>query len=349
MHQPTEEWLRDLVAQATGKAAPPGVRRLAGHASLRTYWRVGETGRGSSVVMLLAPDAPPDEISKQGPPLGLVPFVEVQRYLARIGVRVPQLLAWSQTEGYAVLEDLGDDMLVSRLGAGGARATLYRDAVELLAQMRVRADNAPDSSCVAFQRGYDYDLFMRELEHFLDWGLGAWKGVALPSSELDVVHDAFGFIAERLAAEPSGFTHRDYQSRNLMVLPGGTQVVIDFQDALLGPRQYDLVSLLRDSYVTLDHGFIDQMIRQYLAATASLGGPRVEERPFREVFDLLTVQRKLKDAGRFVYIDRVKGNPDFLRFVPVALSYVREALVRLPELSELQEILGRYVPELAPL
>jgi len=124
----------------------------------------------------------------------------------------------------------------------------------------------------------------------------------------------------RLASEPAGFTHRDYQSRNIMVLDGGEQAVIDFQDALLGPRQYDLVSLLRDSYVTLDQQFIGRMVRRYLVVTAGGGGAEMDEGQFREVFDLLTIQRKLKDAGRFVYIDRVKGNPDFLRFVPVALA-----------------------------
>lgn len=349
MNHPTEEWLRDVVARATGKKAPREVRRLAGHASLRTYWRVGELGRGSVVVMLLPPDAPPDEITKAGPPLGLVPFVEIQRYLARIGVRVPELLAWSQGEGYAVLEDLGDDMLITRLTGGAARAPLYRDAVDLIARMRVRADEVPDPACVAFQRSYDYELYVWELEHFLDWGLGAGKGVALPTSELEVVQEHFHAIAKRLADEPAGLTHRDYQSRNVMVLPGGTQAVIDFQDALLGPRHYDLVSLLRDSYVALDPDFIVQMVRQYLAVTAALGGPRLDEKPFREVFDLLTVQRKLKDAGRFVYIDRVKGNSDFLGFVPVALGYVREAFGRLPELAELQRILAQYVPELKPL
>jgi N-acetylmuramate 1-kinase len=89
------------------------------------------------------------------------------------------------------------------------------------------------------------------------------------------------------------------------------------------------------------------MVRHYLEATAALGGPELEEGPFREVFDLLTIQRKLKDAGRFVYIDRVKRNPDFLGFVPAALRYAREAFARLPELEELHRVLARRVPELA--
>lgn len=345
-----------MVAQATGRpagaAAALTVRRLPGHASRRSYWRVGEVHqdhwRESHIVMLLAPDAPPDEIGKEGPPLGVVPFVEVQRYLARLGVRVPRLLSWSQGEGYAVLEDLGDEMLVSRLQSGAAPVPLYQAAIDQLVAMQVRAERAPDAACVAFQRRYDADVYRWELDHFLEWGLGAWKGVALPGSEYHVVTGAFDAIARRLAAEPLVFTHRDYQSRNLMLLPGGEQAVIDFQDALLGPRAYDLVALLRDSYIALDPAVIARLIRHYLATTAAAGGPHLGEAAFRESFDLLTVQRKLKDAGRFVFIDRVKDNPDFLRFVPVALGYVREALVRLPDLAEVQAILGRYIPELAP-
>ncbi|HEU5004125.1 MAG TPA: phosphotransferase [Actinomycetota bacterium] len=348
MLEPTETWLREVVAGATGRPAPAAVRRLPGHASRRSYWRVGDPGRDSYIVMLLAPDAAPDEIGRVGPLLGVVPFVEVQRYLARLGVRVPRVLSWSQGQGYAVLEDLGDETLNARVLGGAAPAPLYRAAIDQLVSMQVRAERAPDPGCVAFQRAFDADIYRWELDHFLEWGLGAWKGVALPGPEYEVVTAAFDAIARRIVAEATVFTHRDYQSRNLMLLPGGEQAVIDFQDALLGPRAYDLVALLRDSYIALEPELIVQLIRHYLATTAAAGGPQLNEAGFRESFDLLTVQRKLKDAGRFVFIERVKGNPSFLRFVPAALGYVRDALARLPDLADLQAILARYIPELEP-
>ncbi len=348
------ERVRKLVERAVGvPAAAVAAERRAGHASVRVYWRARWEEAGpprrsrSAVIMLLPPDAPPDEIGKARP-TGAAPFVAVQTYLARIGVRVPGIIGWSQEEGFAVLEDLGDDMMVTRLAGGEPRDPLYLAAIDQLARMRVRAEKAPDPGCVAFQRRYDRDLYRWELDHFLEWVLATWKNAGLSPTEREVVDRHFEHIARRLAAEPDGFTHRDYQSRNIMVLPGGEQAVIDFQDALLGPRQYDLVSLLRDSYVSLDHDFIRRMVGHYLTATTALGGPELDKAEFRRVFDLLTVQRKLKDAGRFVYLDRVKGNPDFLGFVPVALGYVREAFDRLPELAELQSVLSRHVPELAP-
>jgi hypothetical protein len=126
-----------------------------------------------------------------------------------------------------------------------------------------------------------------------------------------------------------------------MILNGGAQAVIDFQDALQGPRQYDLVALLRDSYIVLEPAEVTALVERYCArmGVADAAG-------FRRTFDLLTVQRKLKDAGRFEFIARVKGNPGFLPHVPASLQYVREALARLPELSDFAELLARYVPEL---
>jgi aminoglycoside/choline kinase family phosphotransferase len=349
-HRLSGDGIAMLVERATGVAARRiSVERRAGHASVRRYWRARWDGGApsSALVMVLPPDAPAEEIGKGGP-TGPAPFVDVQRYLAGLGVRVPRILDWSQEEGYVVLEDLGDEMMVSRLTAGDAQEPLYLTAVDQLARMRVAADAAPDPGCIAFQRCYDQDVYRWELEHFLEWGVRAWKGAGLSPPEQRLVDRCFAELARRLAGEPAGFTHRDYQSRNIMVLGGGEQALIDFQDALLGPRQYDLVSLLRDSYVTLDQDFIGRMVRRYLVTSATGGGPVLDEGEFREIFDLLTIQRKLKDAGRFVYIDRVKSNADFLRFVPVALDYVRDAFGRLPAMADLQAVLSRYVPELGP-
>jgi aminoglycoside/choline kinase family phosphotransferase len=340
----TEVRVRDAVARATGRAAAAEpVRRLAGHASVRSYWRVGVPPR-SDVVMVLPPDARPEEVTKGGAPAENA-FVDVQRYLAGLGVRVPAIRAFYEPEGLMVLEDLGDEMLETRLLAGEAQAPLYERAVDALARLRAAAEARPDG-CVAFTRSFDRDLYRWELEHFVEWGLEAWKGAKLSPGERELVDREFERIARALDAEPKGFTHRDYQSRNLMVLPGGEQAVIDFQDALLGPRQYDLVALLRDSYVELDAAFVERMLRRYLARLAEAGGPALAYEPFRAVFDLLTVQRKLKDAGRFVFIDRVKKNPGFLVSIPASLRYVRDAFARRPDLAELQAVLARYVPEL---
>ncbi len=367
----TEARVRGAATRATGRdQSRSPVRRLAGHASMRSYWRVGTPGaswpprgadgielglplRPSHVVMVMPPDAKPEEVTKGGAP-SVDPFLDVQRFLERLGARVPAILAFYQDDprgGLMVLEDLGDEMLETRLLAGDPPAPLYERAIDQLAWIRARAERIQErerAPCVAFTRSFDRDLYLWELHHFREWLLEAWKGARLSPAEREVVDREFERIAAALDAEPKGFTHRDYQSRNLMVLPSGEQAVIDFQDALLGPRQYDLVALLRDSYVELPADLVERMIRRYLDRLAAMGGPRVEAGRFRQVFDLLTVQRKLKDAGRFVFIDRVKKNPGFLPSIPASLRYVRDAFARRPDLAELQQVLARHVPELAP-
>jgi aminoglycoside/choline kinase family phosphotransferase len=365
----TEARVRGAVARATGRdPSRSPVRRLAGHASMRSYWRLGTPAtswppRGadgaelpvalhpSHVVMVMPPDAKPEEITKGAAP-GVDPFVDVQAFLERLGARVPRILAFYQDDprgGLMVLEDLGDEMLETRLLAGAPAEPLYERAVDQLARIRAGAEREDPrrAPCVALTRAFDRDLYLWELHHFREWLLEAWKGARLAPAEREVVDREFERIARLLDAEPKGFTHRDYQSRNLMVLPDGEQAVIDFQDALLGPRQYDLVALLRDSYVELPADLVERMLRRYLARLAGEGGPLLEYGPFRELFDLLTVQRKLKDAGRFVFIDRVRKNPGFLPSIPASLRYVREAFSRRPDLAELQAILARHVPELA--
>jgi aminoglycoside/choline kinase family phosphotransferase len=174
----------------------------------------------------------------------------------------------------------------------------------------------------------------------------AWSGKQASSAERAELDRIFRGLAQRLAAEPRGFTHRDYQSRNLM-LKDRELVLIDFQDALQGPRQYDLVALLRDSYVELDWSFVNQMLDRYIATFERAGGQAIAPGPFKSFFDLLTVQRKLKDAARFEYIHRVKGNSSFLVSIPASLRYVAAAFERLPELADLRALTSRYVPALA--
>jgi aminoglycoside/choline kinase family phosphotransferase len=123
--------------------------------------------------------------------------------------------------------------------------------------------------------------------------------------------------------------------------------VIDFQDALLGPRQYDLVALLRDSYVELPEGLVDALLGRYQGQMSQVDGGVTEADRFRETFDLCTVQRKLKDAGRFEFIDRVKKNPSFLPYVGLSLRYVARALERLPQYAELLAVLREAHPEMS--
>jgi aminoglycoside/choline kinase family phosphotransferase len=343
----SEQSLRDQVALATGRpqdGAP--ILQLKGDASNRSYLRVGRWP-DSHVVMVMPPGPQKsEEASKGGHPEEL-PFLNVHRYLDRLGVRVPRILRYDAVAAMLVLEDLGD-VTFERALHGASREALYAQAVDLLARMRAAAEARPDPSCLAFSRAFDEELYTWELHHFREYGLEAWSGEVPTPAEREQLDQAFAGIAGRLAAAPRGFTHRDYQSRNLM-MTHGELVLIDFQDALQGPWQYDLVALLRDSYVELEPEVVESMIDRWLVAYGRASGQIPERGEFRRFFDLLTVQRKLKDAARFEFIHRVKKNPGFLPSIPASLRYARAAMERLADDADvvaLREVAVRYLPEL---
>lgn len=338
-----EDRLTEFVRPAANGAGLP-VTKLKGDASNRSYYRVG--AGPSWVVMVMPTDPTRSEEKSRGEAPAELPFVNVHRYLKRLGVRVPEILRYEPAEGLMLLEDLGDlTFEAGLLKEPGARTRLYERAIDLIAGMRAAAERTQDPGCLAFTRAFDAELYDWELHHFREYGLEARSRASPTPAERGRLDAIFLEIARRLDAEPKGFTHRDYQSRNLM-LKDGDLVVIDFQDALLGPRQYDLVALLRDSYVQLDRPFIETMLDRYRSVYERAGGQRLDRDEFVRGFDLLTIQRKLKDAGRFEFIDRVKGNPGFLPYVEPSLCYVKQAFERVPEFSELREIVARHVPEL---
>jgi aminoglycoside/choline kinase family phosphotransferase len=325
------------------------IQPLVGHASNRLYFRVG-AGPFRRIVMV-APVGQGSEEATHAEIVGEDPFVQVQRTLRRLGIRVPEIFGWDPEAGVMVLEDLGPVTLEDGLAQGDdprlRRELLYGKAVDLLATLRARADREPDPGCPSSARSFDFDLYRWELDHYLEWGLGGRDGVQLQGEEAALFAAAAERICRRLDELPRGFTHRDYQSRNLMVLPGDELALIDFQDALQGPHVYDLVALLRDSYVDLPLEFVEGMLHRYLDRLREEGGPAFAADAFVADFHLLTVQRKLKDAGRFIFLDRVKGNASFLPYVTPSLGYVRAALERRPDLHDLWEVLRRHVPELA--
>ena len=320
----------------------PRLETLAGGASVRRYHRVHlEGGKWPSVMVMEFGDNPlkSEEAAKGAAPTEL-PFINVQRYLARAGASVPTIFRFDAERGFLYLEDLGDITFESRVADAGddVRARYYRAAIDQLVALQRFAADHPDPDCVAFSRGFDYDLLKWELDHFREYGLEA-QGKELTASEREAVEKIFARIAEELAAEPRGFVHRDYQSRNLMVqdVDGAPRLrIIDFQDALLGTRAYDLVGLLRDSYVALSPSLLDALVAHFVDKAT------IDAARFQRLFDLQVVQRKLKDAGRFVFIDRVKKNPSFLVHIPNSLDYVARSLSRLPELATLREILSRH-------
>jgi aminoglycoside/choline kinase family phosphotransferase len=347
---PREDKLAALVRSTFG--ADLQATAMPGGASTRRYFRLGLPGGTSAVAMFVPEGGRPEEVQKAHDG-GRWPFLEVRDLLAEHGVDVPKILAEDTAHGWLVIEDLGDETLANwLLKHPDDREGLYRKAVRDLARAQNELASLPEGSVVA-TRTFDFELLRWEIEHFKEWGLDA-RDKPLAPSDVPRWNAIADHLARRVSELPSGFVHRDYQSRNIMVVPPDRNgrateprlVWIDFQDALLGPRVYDLVALLNDSYQQFDRRFVESRLEDYADAAALSRGFSKESRlRLLDEFDLVTVQRKLKDAGRFVFIDRQKGNPSFLKFVTPTIKKVGGALARLapndPEMAELREILQR--------
>jgi N-acetylmuramate 1-kinase len=343
-HVPLER-LESLVHRVTGRA-PRAILPMPGGASTRCFFRV-TLDQGKTAIGMYVPDATrPDEIVKTDEGGRRWPFLEVRDLLASRTVRVPRVLGEACEDGFVLVEDLGEDTLAAYLlREPDNRVPLYSAAVRDLARAQRALADLPANSIVS-ERAFDEDLLKWEIEHFREWALEA-RGLTFTAEEHATFERCAHYLARTIAAWPRGFVHRDYQSRNLMVRPdkaGGFELVwIDFQDALLGPRVYDLVALLNDSYQVFERDFIEARLDEYAGELEFDSAARTE---LGRQFDFVTVQRKLKDAGRFVFIDRVKYNPAFLQFVEPTIAKARAALRRLegdPEMARLAGALDRVL------
>lgn len=326
--------------------------QLAGDASNRRYFRVTLQATPSAVILmqLAEPEGfkqSEEAVSGSSVQIAELPFANVLTHLRRTGVTVPELYHYDREAGLLYLEDFGDLTLAEacREADPSTVQSLYGQAVEQLVQLQVKGTAPPDPGCIAFHRRFDVPLLMWEFDHFLEYGVTARLGRPMDAGDETTVRKEFQRIAELLAGQPPVFVHRDFHSRNLMV-DGERIGIIDFQDALMGPATYDLASLLKDAYIQLDDTLVDRLIGKFLDGLAEHKQGWKDSAAFRRLFDLTSIQRNLKAAGRFVYIDRVKGNPKFLADIPRVLGYVKRNLVKYPELAPLQRHLALYVPEL---
>lgn len=332
------EDLPALVGQCLGEP-PPALARQPGGLSPRQFFRARRASGEPVMVMWLPEDAPECVVARRLQ--RELPFLEVRELLEKARVRVPRLLgAWPE-RGVLVVEDLGETLAERVAREPSARPALYQRAVLDLAAAQRALAPLPEGSIVA-TRAFDRELLTWELEHFREWGVEA-LGAPLSKSELAAFERATSLLVETMLGFERGFVHRDYQSRNLLALPNGQVAWIDFQDALLGPRAYDLVALLRDSYQDFDEMFVAERLAEFATA---LELTAQDANALRFEFDVITVQRKLKDAGRFVFFEQTRGDGSYLQFFVPTLALVEGALSRLtaiPELHALSGIVARQI------
>lgn len=312
--------------------APSSIVPLTGDASDRRYFRIVPRNGSPFVV---AVNAAPFSYAT-------LPFVNVAELLRAMPVPVPALLGHSDDLGVLALDDLGDVTLQARLGAASAteRLALYREAVSLIEIIQRRGRELRDPRFVPYGIAFDVEKLTWEMNFFVKHFLEAYRGAAITPDDRATLTRELSTMVDALAGEPRVLCHRDYHSRNLMFWHDRLYV-IDFQDARMGPDTYDLVSLLRDSYVDLPDDVVDTLIDDYLAATGRAG----EGAAFRKRFDLMALQRNLKALGTFGYQTTTRGNPVYIQYIPRTLLYARNTLFAHTRFATLRDVLSKYITE----
>ncbi len=296
-------------------------------ASFRRYFRAFCAGR-TYIVM----DAPPDREDVR-------PYLKVARLLESLGAHVPHVHASDSGRGLLLLEDLGSTLYLERLGGGDDPRRLYRDALAVLAQIQLRGLEAAREL-----PPYDAGALGSELALMPEWFLGRHLALTPSDEQRRLLEDTFALLTRAALAQPTVFVHRDYHSRNLMVVGERNPGIIDFQDALCGPVGYDLVSLLKDCYIGWPRERVLGWVEEFRALLAAQGGAvGASASEFVRWFDLIGVQRHVKVLGIFCRLWYRDGKPGYLADLPRTLDYVRDTCTRYHELAAFGRFLEQHV------
>ena len=329
-----QTWLgREALAH---KLLPETVRMASADASFRRYFRVNAADGSSRIVM----DAPPEKENCR-------PFVHVAGLMAQAGLRVPDVLAWDEPQGFMLLSDLGSRTMLDALDREHPDANLptYRNACASLVAWQ--AASKPDAL-----PAYDEALLRRELQLFPDWYLIQHKGTAVEGKVAETLTRTFDAIVARNLVGPKVFVHRDFMPRNLMVPPADYQApcpeqalgVLDFQDAVHGPITYDVASLMRDAFLTWEEDFVLEVTIRYWEQARKRGLLDFEDwsddfGAFYRAVEWMGLQRHLKVLGIFARLTLRDGKPKYLADTPRFIHYVRNTASRYRELTPLLRLI----------
>jgi aminoglycoside/choline kinase family phosphotransferase len=298
-----------------GEAIPENAQLVpvSDDASFRRYFRFAESDIG-----LVFVDAPPEHEDNPS-------FVKVSDALTKAGITCPVIRAVDYEKGYMVITDLGNRVYLDEMGQHpGTIPSLYDQAIEtILAMIPVQCD-LPD---------YDESRLRTEMSLFDDWFLAKQLKLQVTDSLRAMLDEAFDILVRSALEQPTGFVHRDYHCRNLMVLDVDGPGVIDFQDALVGPVTYDLVSLYKDCYFRFDREEVISRVSRFSQQLLGRGLIN-DEAPVLRWFDLMGMQRHLKCAGIFSRLHLRDGKARYLGDIPLVVSYLNETSGTYSDLSD---------------
>ncbi len=311
-----EDWLNAIPAHEL-----VDIRPASADASFRRYFRVTDRNTGKTFVVM---DAPPDKEDCK-------PFIHITQLLRSVSVNAPDIITMDLAQGFLLLDDLGDRQYLDYLDDNSSD-DLYHDALIALINMQRIQNHLPP---------YDKQRLHDEMGLFEPWYLNKHLGITLDDEQKTVINSIYDLLIESAQEQPQVFVHRDYHSRNLMLLDEDNPGVIDYQDAVIGPVTYDLVSLFKDCYIEWPRDKVEHWLDKYLRSTA-IDLP-VDRRRFIRWFDLMGVQRHLKVLGIFARLNYRDGKSQYLNDLPLTLKYVIDTCSQYDELKPLLDLLESTV------
>jgi aminoglycoside/choline kinase family phosphotransferase len=303
--------------------------QLAGDASTRKYYRIVYDTQ-SRVLMSWEPFQDPQNY----------PFLNVQTHFSKVDVRVPRVEAFAADLGVVLLEDLGDLTLERKFWENQNQELalpFYSQAIDEIIKIHFLASRPAQPPSVCQTTKFDTAKFMWEMNYAREHFLEKVGGIRLSDKDQATLQNEFQKVCETLDLQPKFVCHRDYHSRNLM-LKLGRIYVIDFQDARLGPLQYDLVSLVHDSYVNLSPASIEHIKKEYVEKARQIGPKGCIRSDFEEIFNLQTIQRCFKACGSFTSFYNMRNDTRYLKYIKTTAHLVATSLQangRLPLLTSL--------------
>lgn len=301
------------------------IQPASADASFRRYFRI--TNMDKTYIVM---DAPPEKEN-------CLPFIAIATEFLKFGLNIPEILAQDTQQGFLLLSDLGDTVFLSELNNDRVDS-MYGAAMDsLLLLQKNKTTILPD---------YSETLLRNELALFPDWYLEKHLGITLTPDQNEILQQSFDVLVKNALEQPQVCVHRDYHSRNLMVNSAepGKPGIIDFQDAVLGPLTYDLVSLLKDCYIAWPRKKVEAWVGSFYqqAEEAGICG-KVSHAQFLRWFDLMGLQRHLKVAGIFSRLKHRDDKTGYLKDIPRTMDYVHDVLSRYDELKPLQNLLGEIL------
>jgi aminoglycoside/choline kinase family phosphotransferase len=300
-------------------------------ASFRGYFRVifsscvhPKLCRNTSYIIM---DAPPEHEN-------IKPFIEIANFLEKQGLNVPHIYAINEVDGFLLLGDLGTQNYLDKLTPDNADR-LYQQAMSAL--IKLQSIESHEQLKLA---NYNSELLNREMDLFEQWYVKVHLAKTLTQQQQQILESTLAYLTEQILLQPTGFVHRDYHSRNLMLVDKNNPGIIDFQDAVIGPCSYDLVSLLRDSYIAWPEHQVEKWVadfHQQLLSKNLIENCNFET--FMQWFDFMGMQRQIKVVGIFCRLYHRDGKENYLSDIPQTLTYLINASQKYPQFKEFTNLL----------